>query len=109
MPLGQGQLSTTPAVIYKNGGNNLVYVKVVWLHNPTDSDTTVVLYYVPNDNGQVGQAAFEWQIEEYPLAAKESYEVAPSYPWDMDTNNDSLQAKSTIANSVNYLVLGKAT
>jgi len=113
MVLASGTLGTSAGVIYQNDGNNLVYVATILFHNTTSSDVDFTLYYVPDDNGNVGSADSSNEIESFTLTPKgqsgSTYEFSPKFPYDIDSGNDTLQAFSSSSNAINYNILGYIT
>ena len=113
MVLAAGTLGTSAGVIYQNEGNNLVYVGTILFHNTTPQEVNFTLHYVPNDNGNIGTANSNNEIDSFQLSprgeAGSTYEFSPKIPYDFDSGNDTFQALSSNSDAINYNVLGYAT
>jgi hypothetical protein len=114
--LAQGQLSTSPQVLYQNTSNSVIKVKTIIIHNPTTSESGYNIYLVPpNDSdGSVGTAVNENQLlagfdgggVNSKLEPSETREHSPALFYQIPDDNYSIQGKAELSNSVNYWILG---
>lgn len=105
--LNQGLVSDVGNILVKNTSNdNNVYIKSILLHElQNTSNTSVILYVVPNDNGSVGTGANK-EIESITMAPFETYEYSLNFPIILPQTNDSLQGLASNSNTISFLVLG---
>lgn len=102
-----GQLLSSKTPLYENTSGNLLIIKTFIFHNPTTTDANFILHFIPNDQGLIGTPATQniyWNVI---LKGKESYEISPAMPLILLNLGDSLQANSSIDNSVNFLLMGR--
>ncbi len=104
--LSKGQVSDTAAAIYTVGSGATARAKSVVFFNTGGSSESVVLYVVNNNGGAVGTAADADKIITFSLDPNGTAEFSPGYPLVGDAQNDTLQAESSTAATVNYFVLG---
>lgn len=103
--LSRGQCSNTAGAIYTCSGTTSNIKTIVFFNSNTTTEV-VKLYVVPNSGGSVGTAADANQILNINLTSGNTFEFSPAYPIVLTSTNDTIQASSTTANKVNYIVGG---
>jgi hypothetical protein len=103
--LSKGQLSSTIASIFT--ATQSTYVKTILFHNTNTETETVIVSLVNNNGGSLGTSAESDNILSISLTTGNTFEFSPSYPLLLNSNNDSIQAISTTASKVNYIVSGE--
>jgi hypothetical protein len=106
--LAQGTLSTSINTLYFLSSNSTVYFKSFIFYNDGTLNTAITLYIVPNNSGSIGNANNQNKILYQVLEPGETYEFSPSFPIDLNTQNDSIKGKIDNSVNVNFIILGKA-
>lgn len=78
-----------------------VYIKSIICHQPTTTNATAQIYFVPN-GGSVGSATKVFDVD---VNAGETVLIEPSYPLVLDTTGDSLQVGAGTS-TINFLITG---
>lgn len=99
-------LTTSAVSYYANPASTKTLVKSIILYNFSASSINVTVHLVPDSSGSVGTAANGNQIFSKDLLTKESFEFAPSYPFMLIDENDTIQASASANTSANILILG---
>lgn len=105
MPINQGQLNSVNATAVMTVGSETIEVFQIELHSVHSSGQTVQLYFVPPSGGNVGTAGLTNEKESISLPAGGSITfVAPKAPWKFNSQNYTIQLKSSVANVLNYWI-----
>lgn len=99
-------IASSAGSIYANPSTTTTIIKSIWIHNGNTTTETVKLYLVPDSGGSLGTADASNIFFEQAIAAGDSYEVTPAFPFVLTDTNDSLQAVTTTASKVTVIVLG---
>ena len=103
----QGTLSNTETSLLTLSTANVNLLKsFIFFNSSSSNDETIFLYVVKNDGGSVGVADNSNLIVEQILSFKETFEFSPAYPIEINQINDSIFAKASTNNTVNYLISG---
>ena len=78
-----------------------VYVKSIICHQPSITNTTAQVYFVPN-GGAVGTSTKLFDVD---VNAGETVLIEPSYPLVLDTTGDSLRVGAGTS-EINFLITG---
>ena len=108
MALERGKLSNVVQVsdgstssIIACASSKTVYIKSIICHNPSGTNATAQVYFVPN-GGSVGTAT---EIFDVSVNAGETVLLEPAYPLVLDTSGDSLH-RGADASGINFLITG---
>lgn len=103
--LSSGQIAATIGAIYTAGATGSS-IKSILIHNTNTTTESVIISIVVNNGGAVGTAADADKIFAEDIAANETYELSLGYPIVLSAENDTVQASTTTASKVNYIVSG---
>ena len=78
-----------------------VYVKSIICHQPSITNATAQVYFVPN-GGAVGTATKLFDVD---VNSGETVLIEPSYPLVLDTTGDSLRVGAGTS-TINFLITG---
>lgn len=104
--LSRGQISNTAAAIYSCPSGKTASIKTIVLFNSNTTAEVIKIYAVPNNGGSVGTATDANQILSISLSSGNTFEFTPGYPLELNAQNDTIQANSTTASKVNYVLGG---
>lgn len=101
-----GQAPSSATAVLTVGANKTMYVKTIIFHNTTSENQTVFVYLVKNNTGSVGVADVTNIIQEEVLEAKGTSEFSPSYPFELNEENDAVFISCSNISAVNYFING---
>lgn len=104
--LAQGQLLNTTSPIYICPLDTVSKIKTVIFFNGDSVTNVVSLYLVQNSSSEIGTATASNQILNVSLISGDTFEFSPSFPIEFTEHNDSIQAKASNSDKVNFFVLG---
>ncbi len=108
MALERGKLSNVVQVsdgstssIIACASSKTVYIKSIICHNPSGTNATAQVYFVPN-GGSAGTTTKLFDVE---VNAGETVLLEPSYPLVLDATGDSLHVGAGTS-EINFLITG---
>jgi len=107
--LAQGQLpstETTIVVLDTSTGTSVVQVKSMFFFNTSTSKRDMNIWVVPNNSGSLGSPNISNKFYKYTMEPGENIEIAPSYPLELDEDQDAIFANSNTDNTINFFFTG---
>jgi hypothetical protein len=102
----QGQLTSTITTLWSNPANEKKYFKTFIFYNVSGVTNDFTLHIVDNNSGNIGTADNGNEILYYTLNPNQQIEWSPSFPIEFNYTNDSIQAKASNDNAINFIILG---
>ncbi len=105
--LSRGQIGITAAPIYTVPSGVTGHAKSIMIHNTGAGTENVTIYLVDNSGGSVGTATAADIVDVIVLDPNKSYELSSDYSINANAENDTIQASTDTATTVNYFVFGR--
>lgn len=102
--------NNTDTAVYTVSSSKKTYVRGLLLHNTTTGNNiTVTVHFAENSGGSAAAASDTNKVARLTLAASDTYFFELTYPFILESNNDTIRVKNlstTSGDTVNVTVLG---